>query len=141
MYCALSDIQKTEPAEQIVQLTDDVGSGAVGAENLAQAIELAAGYIDAKLRGHVTLPLPEPVPGIVVQIAVELSVWNLYKRRMGSNMPESIIERRKWAEARLDEIVSGTLILAVAGQPVAAAAPVRYAARRKVFSPEELDRY
>jgi len=140
-YCTQTDLERVETSDSIIQLTDDTQAGVVDTDNLTEAITLADGYIDSRLRGHITLPLSVPCPTIIVQISTELSVVNLYKRRFGSNLPETILKRQAWAEKQLDLIIDGKIIInddQANNQP---AGNVKVATRPKVYTEEYLRKY
>lgn len=85
-YCTLADITSTVTEDDVLQLTDDESNGAINTARVDEAIAKADGLILAFTGGNVL----DPVPEIIRQISVELSIYHLYKRRFASNMPESI---------------------------------------------------
>jgi phage gp36-like protein len=145
-YCIQSDIEKIETEASVIQLTDDrptddENSGTVDTNNLNEAITLADGYIDSRLRGHVTLPLTAPYAVIIVLISAELSIVNLYKRRFGSSMPESILKRQAWAEKQLDEIVEGKIMLTDDSGTEQVDGNVKTRSRAKILTETYLEQY
>ena len=112
MYCTLADLQAVTPEADLIQLTDDLESGLVN-ETVVDAVAAdAAELIDGYLRGRYTLPLA-PVPGIVRQIAVDLTTYRLYCRRMPT-VPDGITARQTNALKLLDAIQKGVLTLGAA---------------------------
>jgi phage gp36-like protein len=81
-YATIDDLKKQLPEDMLVQLTDDAGAGAIDAVVADNALETAAVEIDGYLAGRYTLPL-SPVPAVVVKLAVDIAVYNLYARRGG----------------------------------------------------------
>ncbi len=140
-YCTQTDLERVETAASIVQLTDDAQAGAVDVNNLTEAITLADGYIDSRLRGHITLPIAEPYPTIIVQISTELSVVHLYKRRFGSNMPETVMKRQAWAEKQLELIVKGEIIISDEQAESQPAGNIKVGAREKIYTETYLRQY
>ena len=142
MYCSLADLKTIEPEAQLVQLSNDTADATtVDQVNIGQAIVSGDGTIDSFLRGHVELPLAQPYPAIIVDISTELAVCNLYKRRFGSNMPESITDREKAAEKKLLMIADGTLLLTDKEKDEKTAANIKVATNPKMFPKNILDKY
>lgn len=142
MYCALADLKTIEPEAQLIQLSNDTaGATAVDQTNIDQAIVSGDGTIDSFLRGHIDLPLAQPYPAIIVDISTDLAVCNLYKRRFGSNMPESIVNRQKDAEKKLLMIAEGKLLLTEKEKDEKPEANVQVKTRPKMFPKEAMDKY
>lgn len=138
-YCTLTDLQQTEPASQLIQLTDDAGTGVVDATKVSAAIASADAVIDTYLRGRVTMP--SPVPQIIVMISRELSIYNLYLRRFGAALPETIDKRRKDAESKLQQIAAGTIIIADVQQSEQASAHAVIRTNDREFPSSVLSQY
>ena len=143
-YCTLTDLQAVIPQEDLIQLTDDLGAGVIDQVVVDALAADAAELIDGYLRGRYALPL-EPVPGIVRQIAVDLTTYRLYCRRMPT-VPEGIAARQANAQKLLDSIQSGKLTLGASAplsdQVVAASSGgAVVAAPERLFSRETLSAY
>jgi len=107
MYCKLDDIQGVMSDAELIQLTDDnVPPAIIEQTNVDKAISRAGNLIDGYLRGRYVLPL-NPVPGILLDLAVDVAVYNLYKRKKKIKMPESISEDYKNTLKILDLIQNG----------------------------------
>lgn len=104
-YCDLSDITSTITADDVLQLTDDEGTGSINTSRVDEAIAKSDGLILAFTGGNVLNPVPE----IIRQISVELSIYHLYKRRFASNMPESIDKGYARSMDLLKQIQSGKI--------------------------------
>lgn len=104
-YCTLTDITSTVTEDDVLQLTDDEGNGVVNTARVDEAITKSDGLILAFTGGIV----PDPVPEIIRQISVELSIYHLYKRRFASNMPESIDKGYARSIDLLKQIQSGKI--------------------------------
>ena len=79
-YCALTDLQKKIDNDQIIAMTDDVSTGIVD-QNVIDAVILEADeQIDSYVGKVKTVPLL-PVPGIIKNISVTISIWKLFVRR------------------------------------------------------------
>lgn len=138
-YCSLTDLANAETSAQLIQLTDDEGSGAVNTDRITAAVTEADSTVDAYLRGKVAMPAE--TPAVIRQISVELAVWNLYRRRMGSNMPESVLARKKDALRMLGDVASGVIRISQdqADGKLGASAVVKSPDR--TFDDETLDQY
>lgn len=79
-YSTLDDIKKLLPEENLIQLTDDAGSGVVDADVVDEAITYADQLIDGYLRGRYTLPL-STVPSFLKKLSIDLVIFYLYGRR------------------------------------------------------------
>jgi phage gp36-like protein len=138
-YCTLIDLQQTEPASQLIQLTDDTGTGLVDSAKINAAIASADAVVDTYLRGRVTMP--STVPQIIVMLSRELAIYNLYLRRFGANIPESIDKRRKDAEGKLAQIASGVIQISESQQSEQARAHAVIRTNDREFSNSRLTEY
>lgn len=101
-YCTLDDLKKLISVQTLLQLTDDegIGSFVVDPPNLPylvvlQAITDAETLINSYLGGRYTVPVTKvPVPPMIVQIAQNLALCNLYDRKRDLDLPEGIKYRR-----------------------------------------------
>lgn len=138
-YCSLTDLIAAESEAALIQLTDDAGSGTVDESITAQVIATASDEIAARLRGRVTVPAT--VPDIVKLIAVELAVWNLYRRRFSNNMPDAMLSRRKQALADLERVAKGEIRITDEQADAKIAASVGVRTRDKHFNDDLMDRF
>lgn len=104
-YCSLSDITSTITTDDVLQLTDDNGTGVIDISKVDEAISKSDGLIAAFVGGETI----NPVPDLIRQISVELSIYHLFKRRFASNMPESIDKGYSRSMDLLKQIQSGKL--------------------------------
>jgi phage gp36-like protein len=111
MYCTQADlIAEALSEDELIQLTDDEGMQAVNTARVNAAIDAAGQLIDGYLRGRYTLPL-DPVPGIIKQLCITISVYNVYRRRRMAAMPESL-EKRYAADLKLlGDIQKGNVVI------------------------------
>jgi phage gp36-like protein len=113
-YCTVDDIKKAIPEKDIIQLTDDVGTGIIDTTRTDEAILNASDIIDGYLSGGgYTLPL-SPVPGIVRSICCDLAIHYLYGRRFAAEMPQGIELRQSNALKLLGLIQAGKISLGIA---------------------------
>ena len=76
-YCTSQDLIDRYGEEELIQLTDRTGTGAIDQSVLDQAIADAAAEIDAHLAFRYELPLTE-VPAALTRIACEITRYQLY---------------------------------------------------------------
>ena len=110
MYCTIDDIEKHTSSPTLIQLSSDDGQEAVNRVVVEEAILYASTLIDGYLRGRYSLPLDTHFPLLRI-IAIDLSVYRLYSRRMRNEMPEVIETAYKSAIATLSDIQKGVISL------------------------------
>lgn len=110
MYCTLDDIEKHTSTPTLIQLTSDDGQEIVDKTVVEEALLYSSALIDGYLRGRYSLPLDICFPLLRV-LAVDLSVYRLYSRRMRNEMPEVIETAYKNAIATLRDIQKGVISL------------------------------
>lgn len=108
-YCTLDDITATITTDDVLQLTDDERAGVINTVRVDEAIAKSDGLILA-FAGVV----PDPVPEIIRQISVELSIYHLHKRKFATNMPESIDKGYSRSIDLLKQIQSGKISIGTA---------------------------
>lgn len=123
MYCSLENLLEHLSEDVIIQLTDDEGSGEINQGRVDAAIEKADDLIDSYLRSRYTLPLAI-TPGLIRSLSIDLSIYNLYARRLESKMPESIEARYEKAVGDLQRLQKGDMVLDV--QETGGSAPSDY---------------
>lgn len=113
MYCTSQDIEKQITHETLVQLTNDTPPQDTVDDSVTyEAILYSSTLIDGYLRGKYTLPLDTQFPLLRI-IAIDLSIYRLYSRRLQADMPDSILEQYKEAIKTLEKIQKGTIALAI----------------------------
>ena len=110
MYCTLDDIEKHTSTPTLILLTSDDGQEIVDKTVVEEALLYSSALIDGYLRGRYSLPLDICFPLLRV-LAVDLSVYRLYSRRMRNEMPEVIETAYKNAIATLRDIQKGVISL------------------------------
>ncbi len=110
MYCSVEDIEKQITQATLVQLTNDNSLPEVDEAVTFEAILYSSTLIDGYLRGRYNLPLDTHLPLLRI-IAIDLSIYRLYSRRLQADMPESIMAQYKETIKTLDKIQKGTITL------------------------------
>ena len=136
MYCTTNDILGRIDQEVLAQLSNDSGGETVVESVVSRAIADACAEIDSFAgRRHAT-PL-NPVPDIIRKVAVELSIYALYSRRLGA--PEEWRTRYEDNRRWLQDLAKGLVSLGEDdpdGSP--APAPIKVSSRPRVFSRERM---
>jgi len=138
-YCSLTDLVAAETETALIQLTDDAGSGSVNETIIDDAMATASSEIDARLRGRVTVP--DAVPDMIKLIAVELAVWNLYRRRFSNNMPDAMLSRRKQALADLDRVAKGEIRITDEQADAKIASSIKVKTRDRIFNDGLMEKF
>lgn len=109
-YCTIEDIETQTSPPTLIQLTSDDGQEEVDRVVAQEAILYSSTLIDGYLRGRYTLPLDTHFPLLRI-LAIDLSIYRLYTRRMRNEMPEVIENNYKNAIATLRDIQKGVITL------------------------------
>ncbi len=109
-YCREVDIKAAATEAVVKRLTDDTSGLTIDSNVLNQAIAWADDRINGSLRAQHTVPIT-PVPNVVKQLSVDLTVYRLYSRRIDRGIPESIENLFDTNEKYLDKIQKGTIQL------------------------------
>lgn len=112
MYCTQHDIEKQVTTPTLIQLTSDDSQNAVDETVTFEAILYSSTLIDGYLRGKYTLPLDTQFPLLRI-IAIDLSIYRLYSRRLQADMPDSILEQYKESIKTLEKIQKGIIALKI----------------------------
>lgn len=102
-YCTIEDIETQTSTPTLIQLTSDDGQEEVDRVVAQEAILYSSTLIDGYLCGRYTLPLDTHFPLLRI-LAIDLSIYRLYTRRMRNEMPEVIENNYKNAIATLRDI-------------------------------------
>lgn len=109
-YCTIDDIETHTSTPTLIQLTSDEGQETVNRNVALAAILYSSALIDGYLRGRYNLPLNTHFPLLKV-LAVDISVYRLYSRRLVNEMPDSIESAYKNAISTLKDIQKGVISL------------------------------
>lgn len=89
--------------EEVTKLTDDDNQGSVNTQVLDAVISKSTDEFENYLRDKF-LSLPGPLPGMLESILADIVIYNLYKRRFQTQMPESITQIYNMAINKLEKI-------------------------------------
>ena len=111
IYCSPDDIELQIGKATLIQLTnDDCSQETVDSVVCDEAILYSSTLIDGYLRGKYTLPLNNQFPLLRV-IAIDLSIYRLYSRRIYTEIPETISAAYKNAIRTLEDLKKGIITL------------------------------
>lgn len=83
MYITHADMAQAMSADELIQLTDDTGAGAVNEEILAAAIRYACELADGYLTARYALPL-SPAPTLLRPLCIDIARYWLHTRRINA---------------------------------------------------------
>lgn len=110
-YCTLDDIQTRIGTLPLIQLTNDNGDeDKIDTVVCEEALIYSSTLIDGYLRGKYSLPLDTHFPLLKV-VAIDLSIYRLYSRRIYTEIPETISENYKNAIKTLEQLQKGVITL------------------------------
>jgi len=111
-YCTQDDLIEQITEEELIELTDDAGSGDADADAVARAIADADAEIDSYCGARYAVPF-STVPAIVRKVSVDIAVYNLLTRRahLRGAVPEERQKRYENAVRLLREIAKGIVTL------------------------------
>lgn len=109
-YCTIEDIETQISTPTLIQLTSDDGQEIVDRVVAQEAILYSTSLINGYLRGRYSLPLDTHFPLLRI-LAIDISIYRLYTRRMRNEMPEVIEDAYKNAISTLKDIQKGTITL------------------------------
>lgn len=112
-YCTSADLLERMTNEELIQLSDDSGTGVVNPDVIATAISAAQDIIDGYLRGRYSVPLGD-VPILVKNLALDLTAYRLYKRRNQLDVNDARESLYKNAISQLKDIKAGVILLELA---------------------------
>lgn len=110
-YCTPEDIEKQVSTHTLIQLTNDIpDQETVDTVVCEEALIYSSTLIDGYLRGKYTLPLNNHFPLLRI-IAIDLSIYRLYSRRIYTDIPESVAQAYKNAIKTLEDLKKGIISL------------------------------
>jgi len=108
-YCTQDDLLEQISEAELIELTDDAGSGEVDADVVTRAIADADATIDAHCQGRYSVPL-SPVPAMIRAVSVDMTIYNLLSRK-NEEVPKSRDDRNRNAIRFLERVADGKIQL------------------------------
>lgn len=138
-YCTQTDLLNQLTEAELVQLTDDAGSGAVDTVKVDAALAAASATIDAYAGARYTLPLQTSEK--VKQLCIDLAIYELEKRRR--RLRDATAAARDAALAFLRDLAAGRAVLdqPAGAQPQTTEAEVKKTDQPRVFADEKLENF
>jgi len=110
-YCTLEDIETQISTTVLIQLTNDTGTQTtIDSSVVDEALLYSSTLIDGYLRGRYELPLNTPFPLLRI-VAMDLSIYRLYTRRIQIETPEPVVDAYKNAIKTLEQLQKGVISL------------------------------
>ncbi|TEB09146.1 gp436 family protein [Pelotomaculum propionicicum] len=132
MYCTLADLEKRLDRQKLIEISndrdnpvlDDQGNPTVNEANVNMAIEEAGAEMDTYLGRRYPVPL-SPVPDVVVKLAVDIAIYNLFSRGWMQQEDQTIYTRYRGAIKLLEKMASGKVQLPGREQGIVVRAPAK----------------
>lgn len=130
MYCTLADLEKRLDRQKLIEISNDRGSPVLDGQgnptvneaNVNMAIEEAGAEMDTYLGRRYPVPL-SPVPAVVVKLAVDIAIYNLFSRGWMQEEDQTIHTRYRGAIKLLEKMGSGEVQLPGREQGIVVQAP------------------
>jgi phage gp36-like protein len=135
-YATLQHLVERFGQQELLELTDEDGSGVIDEVRVGRALSDADAEINSYLAGRYTLPLAQSSDELV-RLACDVARYRLYDNRA----TDQVKERYDGAIAKLRDIARGLASLGIdqASKPVAEAGSVKYIAPDRVFNANSLE--
>lgn len=131
-YITQADLVEQISDSQLIQLTDDAKLGTVDTDTVARAITAAEAEVNGYLATRYTVPVAAPVPDLIKKWALDIAVYNLYRRRQ--RMPGDVRTAYEDTIKALTQVAKGTITLGVDPAP----AESSDAKEGEVFGPDRV---
>jgi len=120
-YCNTADLLLQLREERLLELASDDPTATIDDVDvvavLDRAMDQAANRIDAIAGAHYSVPFTAPIPGLVRDLAVDLTLAALADRR--DTTPAWADRRRESADKTLEQLAAGSFTLGVQPEPAA----------------------
>lgn len=103
-YAALSDLLERFEQRELVQITDDAGTGAVDQVRIDRALTAATATIDGYLAAKYQLPLAR-VPDNIIDLCCDIARFKLWRQ----TPPENVEKAHSTALKMLEQISKGVI--------------------------------
>lgn len=111
-YIELSDLSQAMTDKDLIQLTDDAGTGLINTVRVDEVIEMADSVVNSYIAGRYKVPLAGPIPEVVRAVSVSIAVYFLWMRSDGE-IPDKRKEAYSAAITLLKDIARGTATLGI----------------------------
>lgn len=135
-YATQSDLLNQLTNAELIQLTDDTGSGSVDSAKVTAALTAASATIDAYAGARYTIPLQ--TSDKVKQLCIDIAIYELEKRRR--RLRDATVAAYDAAIRFLRDLAAGRAVLdqPSGAQPQATEADIKKTAQERVFSDDKL---
>lgn len=109
-YCGPEEIERYVSTATLIQLTADDGSYEINLRVVEEATDYAAALINGYIQSRYDLPYETWYP-LLHSIAIDLSVYRLYSRRVINEIPEAVKIAYQNAVSILKDMQKGIISL------------------------------
>lgn len=139
-YCTLEEVERQLEEAKIIELTDDADTGAINMDNFNSCVSSADRKIDGLCQARYTVPFSAPVPALVVEMSIKLTICELFARKRQGD--KTVEEMKKSQEALLAKINKGEIQIGISDtSPISPQATAALRARTKIFDSDKMDQY
>lgn len=140
MYINRDILIKYIDEQELIRLTDDQNLGAVNQQVLDEAINNAENEIDGYLiQLYDKSAFPAELPGMLIQLVVDLTIYNLYKRRFRLEMPESLVKLHEDTLQKLQRIAKGEIVLSLPKKSEAGFIKINKTSQDRLYDIDKLE--
>lgn len=137
-YLTIAEMVAAFGYEELVRLTDELGTRRIDKARLVGAIMAAQAEADGYLASRYTVPLTAPIPLLVKTAVRDRARFKLYNQEA----PEGVKTAAADALRTLRDLATGTMKLAQAETPAATSSdPVMWHSGGRTYPPGSLDGY
>lgn len=139
-YCTLEEVKLQLEESEIIELTDDNDLGVIDTNNFAACVTSAERLIDGYCQSHYTVPFTTPIPALITEIAIRLTIAALYARKRQGN--ETAKELRQSQESLLAKINKGEIQIGISDtSPISPQTTSASRVRTKIFDETMMDKF
>lgn len=140
MYIDKDTLVKYIDEQELIRLTDDENLGSINDGRVNEAIANACNEFDNYVGQIYDLTaLPTPLPAMLVQLIVDLAIYNLYKRRYRLEIPESLKELHNENIKTLERISRGEITIGLTRKTEAGFVKINKTESGRIFGKDTLD--
>lgn len=114
-YIVQADLLSQLSGAQLIQLTDDNKTGVVDTDKVTRAIAEAEAEVNGYIATKYSVPVASPVPDLVKQLAIDVAIYRLYRRRQ--RVPDDVRTAYEDAVKKLEGIAKGLVTLGIEPPP------------------------
>jgi len=139
-YCTLAEVKLQLEESKIIELTDDSDTGDIDLNNFNSCVASADRKIDGYCQARYTVPFSAPVPALVTEMSIKLTIVELFARKRQGD--KTVKELQQSQEALLAKINKGDIQIGISStSPIAPQTTAAVRVRTKIFDSDKMDQY